>query len=95
LGRLKLEMRKGYSSRSELMQRTLKNCGEGLILTTLVLTAGFLILLASDFGGTFYIGLFSCVTLLVALICDLLLLPLILLKYLPEKYLKNLKQIPS
>jgi predicted RND superfamily exporter protein len=95
LGRLKLEMKRGYTSRAELLQRTIVGCGEGLILTTLVLAAGFLILIASDFGGTFYIGLFSCVTLLMALVADLLILPVILLKFLPEKYLKRLKREPS
>lgn len=83
LGRLKLEMKKGYTSRHDLIGRTLTGCGEGLVLTTLVLCAGFLILVASDFGGTFYIGLFSCVTLIVALGADLLLLPILILRFFP------------
>lgn len=83
LGRLKLEMQKGYASRYELIGRTLTGCGEGLVLTTLVLCAGFLILVASDFGGTFYIGLFSCVTLIVALGADLFLLPILILRFFP------------
>jgi predicted RND superfamily exporter protein len=64
-------------------------CGEGLILTTFILSAGFLILIASDFGGTFYVGLFCCVTLVFALFADLLLLPPILEKYMPDSYFKK------
>lgn len=87
LGRLKLEMKKGYTSVDELLQRTLSACGEGLVLTTLVLSAGFLILVVSDFGGTFYIGLFSCVTLLVALAADLFVLPILVKRFFPKSWL--------
>lgn len=87
LGRLKLEMKKGFVTKEELLQRTLAGCGEGLVLTTLVLASGFLILIASDFGGTFYIGLFSCVTLIVALLADLFVLPILILKFFPNSWL--------
>ena len=89
LGRLKIELQRGGRDRKEIIRNTLLGCGEGLILTTFILSAGFLILIASDFGGTFYVGLFCCVTLVFALFADLFLLPPILEKYMPESYFKK------
>jgi predicted RND superfamily exporter protein len=89
LGRLKIELQRGGRDRKDIIRNTLLACGEGLILTTFILSAGFLILIASDFGGTFYVGLFCCVTLVFALFADLLLLPPILEKYMPDSYFKK------
>jgi uncharacterized protein len=94
LGRLKIELQRGSTDRKEIIRNTLLACGEGLILTTFVLSAGFLLLIASDFGGTFYVGLFCCITLSFALIADLLILPPILQKYMPEHYFVKKKSDP-
>jgi predicted RND superfamily exporter protein len=50
-----------------------------------VLTAGFVIFCASSFGGTFALGWLTSVTLLVATITNLVLLPVLLLIFNPEK----------
>ena len=76
LSRLRLELRAGRSLEGAI-QETLMGTGKALVLTTLVLLAGFILLLSSDFGGTYIVGLFTGVTLLVALISDLLLLPVL------------------
>ena len=52
--------------------------GKAMIIAGMILLSGFGSLMTSDFGGTFVIGLFTAVTLLVALPADLLLLPVLI-----------------
>ena len=76
--KLKLELNKGH----ELMwalRRTFLSTGRAIILTTLILIGGFLMLLFSDFLGTFYIGLLISCTLIFALIADLFFLPVLIM----------------
>ena len=63
----------------EALRRTYLTTGKAIVVTSLILAAGFLTLCSSDFLGTFYIGLLIAVTLLVALLADLLLLPVLLM----------------
>lgn len=76
LGRLRIEIREGRD-RETAIYNTLMGTGKALILTTVILVAGFSMLLKSSFGGTFAVGLFTALTLLIALISDLLLLPVL------------------
>ncbi len=64
---------------SASVKNTIKQTGLSIIYTSLVLTAGFIIFCASSFGGTFALGWLTSVTLLVATITNLLLLPVLLL----------------
>ncbi len=64
---------------------TISQTGLSIIYTSLVLTAGFVIFCASSFGGTFALGWLTSVTLLVATITNLLLLPVLLLIIHPKK----------
>ncbi len=85
LGKFKLELNKGRS-KIYALKRAYLTTGKAMILTTLILCAGFLLLILSSFLGTFYMGLLLCITLFAALIFDLTLLPvLILLFYKPKK----------
>lgn len=77
LTRYRLERQQG-ASQDEAIHRTLLGTGKAMIITSLVLMAGFVMLLASDFGGTFNTGLFTGLTIVFALIADLLLLPVLL-----------------
>ena len=77
LSRFKLEMAQ-TKSLDIALRKTLFETGQAMILTTLTLLAGFCLLLFSDFGGTRYIGLFSAITLLLAALCDMFLLPLLI-----------------
>jgi predicted RND superfamily exporter protein len=77
LSRFKLEMAQ-TKSLDIALKNTLFETGQAMILTTLTLLAGFCLLLFSDFGGTRYIGLFSAITLLLAALCDMFLLPLLI-----------------
>jgi len=80
LSRFKIEMNKGRSVLYAI-KRTYLSTGKALIITTLVLLGGFSALLFSTFGGTFYIGLLITTCLAVALIFDMILLPVLLLLF--------------
>ncbi len=85
LGKFKHELRKG-KSKIYALKRTYLTTGKAMILTTLILCAGFMLLVFSSFLGTFYMGLLLCITLFVALIADITILPVLLfLFYNPKK----------
>ncbi len=77
LGKFKHELRKG-KSKMYALKRTYLTTGKAMILTTLILCAGFMLLVFSSFLGTFYMGLLLCITLFVALIADITILPVLL-----------------
>ncbi|MFK7785386.1 MAG: RND family transporter [Crocinitomicaceae bacterium] len=80
LGKFKYELMKGHSKLYAL-KRSYLTTGKAMILTTLILCAGFLLLVFSSFLGTYYMGLMLCITLFVALVADLTLLPVLLLLF--------------
>jgi uncharacterized protein len=77
LSKLKLELAKGKSSLYAL-KRTYFSTGKAIVVTSLILSGGFLTLVMSSFGGTFYTGLLVSLTLLFAVVIDLTLLPVLL-----------------
>ncbi len=79
LSRYRQELQMGRSNLFAV-RRTFISTGKAISLTTIILLGGFVSLLFSDFLSTFYIGLFVSMTLLFALVTDLTLLPLLLLK---------------
>jgi uncharacterized protein len=68
---------------------TIRNTGLSIIYTALVLIAGFIIFCFSGFGGTFALGWLTSVTLLVATLTNLILLPVLLLLVAPKKQLEK------
>lgn len=78
MSRFRLELKKGKSYLYAL-KRTFLSTGKAIVLTSVILCAGFLLLMCSDFLGTFYVGLLISLTLLFALMADLFLLPVLLL----------------
>jgi predicted RND superfamily exporter protein len=77
LGRYKIELDKGNSNYDSLI-KTITTSGGAIFLTTLVLVAGFGVLILSSFYANFITGLLVTVSLIVALVCDLYLLPVLL-----------------
>ncbi|RJE75288.1 RND family transporter [Reichenbachiella sp. MSK19-1] len=71
------------------IKRTLFATGEPIIVTTIILTSGFIIFCFSQFAATFNTGLFVSVSFIVALIADLTLLPILILYFLPRRTLKK------
>lgn len=61
------------------LKRTYLTTGKALILTTVILSSGFLVLTGSDFQITFYAGLLIGTSLIFALLADLLWLPVLIL----------------
>ncbi|MBI3133782.1 MAG: MMPL family transporter [Bacteroidetes bacterium] len=78
MSRFKMELKRGKSYLYAL-KRTFLSTGKAIVLTSVILCAGFLLLLFSDFLGTFYVGLLISLTLLFALLADLFLLPVLLM----------------
>ena len=70
---------------------TIKSTGLSIVYTSLVLIAGFIIFCLSSFGGTQSLGWLTSVTLLVATVTNLVLLPVLLLLVAPgnKKALKK------
>ncbi|MEQ8240899.1 MAG: efflux RND transporter permease subunit [Cyclobacteriaceae bacterium] len=62
------------------LEKTFQLAGNGMILTTLIVLAGFVVFLFSSFGATFYLGLFLVIAMSSALVIDLTLLPFLLEK---------------
>ncbi|MBL0131360.1 MAG: MMPL family transporter [Chitinophagaceae bacterium] len=78
LSRFRLELSKGLSL-PYAVKRTYLSTGKAIIITTLVLLSGFMTLLSSSFGGTFYIGLLISICLFCAMILELTITPLLIL----------------
>ncbi len=77
LGRYRIGTAKGLS-KEEALEVTFQETGRALIITTATLFFGFMILLFSEHSPSVTIGLLVSVTLLAALILDLLLLPVLI-----------------
>lgn len=83
ISKLRIELNKGRSL-LVAVKNTFLYTGKAIIVTTIILAGGFLTLILSSFGGTFYTGLLVSLTLLFALIADLCLLPVLLLTFFPK-----------
>ncbi|MTI31888.1 efflux RND transporter permease subunit, partial [Xanthovirga aplysinae] len=83
LGRLQMERKQGKSMLYAL-KRTYLSTGKAISVTSIILCGGFLTLTFSNFLGTFYIGLFTSLTLLFAVLADLILLPALLMVFYPK-----------
>lgn len=75
---------------SKIVSETLKETGLSMIYTAIILFFGFGVFAASTFGGTVSLGILISITLLVALISNLILLPSLLLSL--EKRINNKQQ---
>jgi len=78
LSKLRIELRKGKSMLYAI-KSTYLSAGKAIVLTSLVLCGGFLTLSLSSFLGTFYLGLLVSITLFMAVLSDLFLLPALLI----------------
>ncbi|MCW3077543.1 MAG: rane protein [Bacteroidetes bacterium] len=77
ISRLKIEL--GYGkSLMYAFKRTYFETGKPIILTTFILLGGFMSLMISDFQSTFYFGFLICITVVVAVLADIFLLPVLL-----------------
>ena len=63
------------------MESTFRHAGSAMLITSVIMSAGFSLYLFSNFGATFYMGLFVSLSLIIALAIDLTLLPLLLIRF--------------
>ncbi len=92
LAKYRQELSKHSLNLYEACINALKETGVSMIYTSIILFFGFGIFTASEFGGTFALGLLISITLLVAMATNLLLLPSMLLffdKWLTTKAFKS------
>ena len=73
------ELKKGKSNLYAL-KRTSLSTGKAIILTSIILCMGFISLSASEFTSTYYVGILISMALTTAVIADLILLPILLLR---------------
>ena len=84
LSRYAQELKKGRSNLYAI-KRTFLSTGKAIVITSIILLGGFCSLIFSDFMSTFYIGVFVSLTLLFAVITDMMLLPLVLIFWNKQK----------
>ncbi len=73
----KLELGKGKKGR-EALRAAYLHSGKAVFMTSIILCSGFFVLMLSQFNGIYHTGLLVGITLVVALISDLVLLPILL-----------------
>jgi len=84
ISKFKLELANGKPLQYAV-KRTYFSTGKAIYITTIILSGGFLTLVFSDFLGTFYIGLLVGLTLIFAVISDMVLLPVLIMMFYKEK----------
>ncbi|HEX7414730.1 MAG TPA: MMPL family transporter [Bacteroidia bacterium] len=84
ISRFKLELRK-TTSPLRAFKRTYAETGKPVFLTTLILLGGFISLVLSDFESIRLFGLLTCLTLLIALLAEVVLLPVLLMALFKKK----------
>jgi predicted RND superfamily exporter protein len=65
------------------MRRSHESIGYAMFYTTLAIVLGFSILVTSNFIPTIYFGLLTVIVMFIALLCALLLLPMLIIKFKP------------
>ncbi|MGA0435914.1 MAG: MMPL family transporter, partial [Flavobacteriales bacterium] len=79
ISKLRLQLAKGHSL-PIAVKRSFLSAGKAIIITSIILCGGFMTLSLSSFLGTFYIGVLISLTLLIAVLSDLFILPWLILK---------------
>jgi predicted RND superfamily exporter protein len=79
LTKYRQELKVKGRSVAEAISITIRETGLSMIYTTIILFSGFAIFAASSFGGTVAMGILVSLTLLIAMMTNLILLPAILL----------------
>ncbi|WDF54979.1 efflux RND transporter permease subunit [Mucilaginibacter sp. KACC 22063] len=93
LTRYRQELRNSKKSISQVVSDTIRETGISMIYIATVLFFGFGIFAASTFGGTVALGILLSITLLIAMITNLTLLPAFLLS-MEKRRAKNAEQEP-
>lgn len=92
LAKFRQEMLINGFNRSRAIAISLKETGTSMIYTSVILFAGFVIFVGSDFGGTVALGWLTSTTLLIAMFTNLILLPVLLSTFGIGKNLEKAKK---
>jgi len=84
LSKFRIERRKGYSV-DDSIRITLLESGKAIFTTSIILFAGFVVLLFSAFGDVYSVGFMISAMIIIALLADLFLIPILLGKMLKSK----------
>jgi len=82
IDRYRVEMALRPNNRSAIDSAT-NNVGQAMFYTTMVITAGFLIMVFSNFVPTMYFGVLTALAMVTALLANLVMLPMLLARYQP------------
>ncbi len=63
------------------ISKSIRETGASMMYTSIILFAGFVIFVWSDFGGTVALGILTSITLLIAMVTNLILLPSLLMTF--------------
>lgn len=94
LTKYRQELKKLNSTVAGSISIAIKETGLSMVYTAVILFCGFAIFAASGFGGTVAMGVLISITLLVAMVTNLILLPAILLSIDKRKSKKEAKEKP-
>jgi len=81
LAKFKQELKLHNNDISIAVYNALRETGVSMFYTSIILFFGFSIFMASSYGGTQALGILVSITLLVAMLCNLVLLPSLLLRF--------------
>jgi predicted RND superfamily exporter protein len=81
LAKFKQELKLNNNDISRSVYAALRETGVSMFYTSIILFFGFSIFMASSYGGTQALGILVSITLLVAMLCNLVLLPSLLLRF--------------
>lgn len=81
LAKFKQELKLNNNEISRSVYAALRETGVSMFYTSIILFFGFSIFMASSYGGTQALGILVSITLLVAMLCNLVLLPSLLLRF--------------
>jgi predicted RND superfamily exporter protein len=74
---------------AEALESAIKEVGQAVMFTTMVIGLGFAVLSFSDYLGMAKVGFFGSIAIFVALLCDLLLIPAMIIIFKPKFGVKN------
>ena len=80
-----------YNDMKIALVKTIKEVGQAVTFTSLILGCGFFMLSFSDYLGIAKVGMFGSLAIFVALLCDLLFFPALIMWFKPRFGQKNVK----
>ena len=81
LSKYRMELKLNGYNIQRAVKKALNETGVSMVYTSVILFFGFIIFAGSSFGGTIALGVFTSLTLVVALLSNLVVLPSLLLSY--------------